>query len=276
MATLLNSHTSTPPVARKTTAAGPLILYTLTGFSGVLGEQGFEKYIALLVGATVLSSAIVIFAYFLGLSLGAWAVAAVARRKNAAFPLRTYGILELLVGVCCVTFSYGFHPLTVHLAPFQSATASALQLFVVRFAFGATLILPSAILMGASFPLIAQVVNRHNDDNGKRWVLAYGCNLGGAVVAALGGAYLILPALGIRGAMWLCFAIGAIVFLACILLPESNQRVQENESAEIRREPVRDSRLLLFAAFSSGLIFFALEVLWTHLISTLLGASIYA
>jgi len=136
--------------------------------------------------------------------------------------------------------------------------------------------LPSAILMGASFPLIAQVVNRHNDDNGKRWVLAYGCNLGGAVVAALGGADLILPALGIRGAMWLCFAIGAIVFLACILLPESNQRVQENESAEIRREPVRDSRLLLFAAFSSGLIFFALEVLWTHLISTLLGASIYA
>lgn len=261
---------------QKTPAAGPLLLYALTGFAGVLAEQGFEKYIALLVGATVFSSAIVIFAYFLGLSLGAWAVAAFARRKTIARPLRIYGLLELLVGVSCVVFSYGFHPLTTYLAPFQSPTASTLQLFLTRFAFGATLILPSAILMGASFPLIAQVVNRHNNDNGKLWVLAYGCNLGGAVLAAVAGAYLILPAIGIRGALWLCFAIGALVFAACLLLPEPDPRSADESLAVLPHEPVRESGLLLFAAFSSGLIFFALEILWTHLIGTLLGASIYA
>jgi len=98
----------------------PLGLYALTGFSGVLAEQGFEKYIALLVGATVFSSATVIFAYFLGFGLGAWAIAAVTRRGWIMRPLLTYGVLELLVGVSCVAFTYGFHPLSAHLAPVKS------------------------------------------------------------------------------------------------------------------------------------------------------------
>ena len=150
MATSLISadHTS----RRTATFMVPLGLYALTGFSGVLAEQGFEKYIALLVGATVFSSATVIFAYFLGFGLGAWAIAAVTRRGWITRPLLTYGVLELLVGASCVAFTYGFHPLSAHLAPFQSLDDSVLQKFAVRFAFGAILILPSAALMGASFP----------------------------------------------------------------------------------------------------------------------------
>ena len=47
----------------------PFLLYALTGFSGLLAEQGFEKHIALLVGATASASAVVLFTYFLGFAL---------------------------------------------------------------------------------------------------------------------------------------------------------------------------------------------------------------
>jgi spermidine synthase len=274
MATYVELPAPSKAIARRST--WPLVLYTLTGFSGVLAEQGFEKYLALLVGATVSSSAIVIFAYFLGFALGGWAVAALARRRNLLHPLRAYAVLELLVGISCVAFSYGFHPLTAYLAGFQSAAASPLQLLALRFVFGAILILPSAALMGASFPLIAQAVDRDNSLSGQQWIRVYGCNLGGAVVAALAGAYVVLPWIGVRGAMWLCLAIGAAVFAVCFLLRESAAGARQDAIVALEREPVRDGGLLLSAAFFSGLIFLALEVLWTHLIATVLGASIYA
>lgn len=254
----------------------PLALYALTGFSGVLAEQGFEKYIALLVGATVFSSATVIFAYFLGFGLGAWGTAAVARRGWIARPLLTYGVLELLVGASCVAFTYGFHPLSAHLAPFQSLTDSPLHKFAARFAFGAILILPSAALMGASFPLIAQALEGGAEVGGPSLIAAYGANLMGAFVAALIGAYAILPAIGVRGAMWLCGGIGVAVFATCLLLPERRSRAAARITVEAALESIEDKVLLLAAALLSGLVFFALEVLWTHLIATLLGASVYA
>jgi len=265
---------------RTATFIVPLGLYALTGFSGVLAEQGFEKYLALLVGATVFSSAIVIFAYFLGFGLGAWGIATLARRGWIARPLLTYGVLELLVGASCIAFSYGFHPLSAHLAPFQNLDDSALQKFGVRFAFGAILILPSAALMGASFPLIAQVFAQgfegDRQQSGSIWVAAYGANLFGASVAALGGAYAILPAIGVRGAMWLCGGVGAAVFLISLILPESRSRVEAREGIDAAAPVIQDKALLLLTALLSGLVFFTLEVLWTHLIATLLGASVYA
>jgi spermidine synthase len=265
---------------RNTTLMATLGLYTLTGFAGVLAEQGFEKYIALLVGATVFSSATVIFAYFLGFGLGAWAIAALARRGWISRPLLTYGVLELLVGASCVAFTYGFHPISAHLAPFQSLDDSTLQKFAFRFAFGAILILPSAALMGASFPLIAQVLaqapQRDEKPGGSNWVAAYGANLLGASIAALGGAYAILPAIGVRGAMWLCGGIGAVVFAICVLLPEPGSRPAARDAVKTALESIDGKVLLLATALLSGLVFFALEVLWTHLIATLLGASVYA
>ena len=61
---------SLPAAAR--TSRWPFLLYALTGFTGVLAEQGFEKYLSLLVGATAAASTVVIFAYFLGFALGSW------------------------------------------------------------------------------------------------------------------------------------------------------------------------------------------------------------
>jgi hypothetical protein len=74
ISTVATSLISAERASRRTaTFMVTLGLYAFTGFSGVLAEQGFEKYIALLVGATVYSSATVIFPYFLGFGLGAWA-----------------------------------------------------------------------------------------------------------------------------------------------------------------------------------------------------------
>jgi hypothetical protein len=58
-----------------------MFLYALTGLTGLLAEQGFEKYIALLVGATASASAVVLFTYFLGFRVGRCRSGAAHQRK---------------------------------------------------------------------------------------------------------------------------------------------------------------------------------------------------
>src|SRR5271169_5107756 len=98
----------------------PLVLYAMTGFTGLLAEQGLEKYTTLLVGATVAASAAVIFTYFLGFALGGFVAARMLGRGMIRKPLGSYAVLELAVGISCIGFSYVFHPAMALLAPLQN------------------------------------------------------------------------------------------------------------------------------------------------------------
>jgi spermidine synthase len=264
-------------------AALPLLLYAMTGFTGLLAEQGLEKYATLLVGATAAASAAVIFTYFLGFALGGFSTARLLGLGMVRKPLRSYAMLELAVGVCCIGFSYVFHPLMALLAPLQNLVDGQAGKLVVRFGCACLLVLPIAALMGASFPLIAQALDNRSTPGQRKWAVAYGANLSGAVLASLTAPYFVIPAVGIRGAMWICFgvcaAVAGIVLLRGEPLPSRGPR-STSDAAGPRKpltSPVtQDAWLLLAAAFLSGWIFFALEVVWTHLIGTVIGGSVYA
>jgi spermidine synthase len=262
----------------------PLLLYAMTGFTGLLAEQGLEKYTTLLVGATAAASAAVIFTYFLGFALGGFVAAQLLGRGMIRKPLRSYGLLELAVGVSCIGFSYVFHPLMALLAPLQNLADGQVGKLAVRFGCACLLVLPIAALMGASFPLIAQALDNRDKTGRRRWAIAYGTNLSGAVLASLTAPYFVIPAVGIRGAMWICFGICAVV-AATVQLRGEHGPMQAHPIANAAARPrkslggpsmTNDAWLLLSAAFLSGWIFFALEVLWTHLIGTVIGGSVYA
>jgi spermidine synthase len=272
-------------------SALPLLLYAMTGFTGLLAEQGLEKYTTLLVGATTAASAAVIFTYFLGFALGGFLAARLLRGRAIPNPLRAYALLELLVGIGCAGFSYVFHPLMEVLAPLQNLADGQVGKLAVRFACACLLVLPIATLMGASFPLVAQVLDDQSLDDGDRsgprkWAAAYGANLSGAVLASLAAPYFVIPAVGIRGAMWICFGICAAV-AAIVQFQGEPVRGGEPATELPSRDPYESSRpsesaggkdvwLLLAAAFLSGWMFFALEVIWTHLIGAVIGGSVYA
>jgi hypothetical protein len=274
--------TSTPvleeialPQPAAAASRAPFALCALTGFSGLLAEQGFEKYGQLLAGATASASALVLFPYFLGLALGGAAAARLIRRGRMARPLLAYGLLQLAVGASCVVFSYSFHPVMQALAPVQNLFAGAALKFAVRFLCGCLLALPPSALMGASFPLIALVLDNSGATGRKRWAQAYAATLAGALAAAVVAPLAIMPALGLRGALWLCLAIGAGVCAIAAILPDPPAACS---SARLRRgAPLsKGIRVLLAAAFASGAILFALQVIWAHLMGVVTGGSVYA
>ncbi|MGD0499569.1 MAG: hypothetical protein ABSC23_14155 [Bryobacteraceae bacterium] len=254
----------------------PFLLYALTGFTGLLAEQGLEKYIALLVGATASASAVVLFTYFLGFALGGAAAGRLIKGRRIARPLLAYGIIELLVGISCVVFAYSFHGLIETLAPLQNLFGGAALRFQARFLCGCILALPTAALMGASFPLIASALDSGDPAGKRRWTQAYTANLAGALLAAGTAPLIIMPVLGLRGSLWLCFAITAFVCAAAAALQSAPLRHTAAGETAGKPRGVRGIRLLLAAAFASGAVFFALEVIWTHLVGIVIGCSIYA
>ena len=254
-----------------------LVLYGMTGFSGLLAEQALEKYVTLLVGATASASAVIIFTYFLGFAVGGLAAASLLKRRLVRNPLRAYAGIELLTGCACIVFSFGFHGAMATLAPLQNLAEGDFGKYLVRFFCGCILVLPIAALMGASFPLLAQSLDNLDADGPKRWSIAYTANLAGACVASIAAPFLLLPAIGLRGAMWLCLAICAAVAIFVQARPAQEVPAHSSSSAGGRSGRWHSEwSYLLMASFLSGAVFFALEIIWTHLIGAVVGGSVYA
>ena len=66
----------------KNSSTAVLVLYTMSGFTGLLAEQGIEKYTGLLVGVTASAAAVVVFTYFLGFAIGGFVAARLLRRGS--------------------------------------------------------------------------------------------------------------------------------------------------------------------------------------------------
>ena len=125
--------------------------------------------------------------------------------------------------------------------------------------------------------MIASALDGRGDPSGKRrWTEVYTANLAGAVVAAATAPLLLMPALGLRGSLWLCFVITAAVCAATATLPvraavPSRRRRNRRTAARLQGDTPGAGRRVRF-----GAIFFALEVIWTHLVGVVIGSSIYA
>src|SRR5271165_3793177 len=254
-----------------------LVLYGMTGFSGLIAEQALEKYVTLLIGATASASAVILFTYFLGFAVGGVAAGRLLKRGLVRNPLRAFAGIELLTGCACVAFSFGFPTAMAWLAPLQNLINGEFGKYLVRFVSGCILVLPISGLMGASFPLLAQALDDADVNAPKRWSLAYSANLAGAVLASVAAPFLLLPAIGLRGAMWLCLAICTVVaaFVQIRGGAASPGRLRSFPAGKEARWLSEDAHLVV-ASFLSGCVFFALEINWIHLVGAVVGGSIYA
>ena len=255
-------------------------LYTLffaTGAVGLLFEQVFEKMLGTLLGASGYAASTVLAAYFGGLTLGGLAYGrfVAPRLRN---PLRGYGLAELGVGIWGLLLFLLFDRMMAAFAPALSLGVGhfwVLQL--IRLAIACVWILPPTILMGISFPCIVDVITRAGHPEPKKaTVLLYAINLAGAITGAAAGPYFVFPRWGLDGTLLACFGTNLVVFMAAIRLSQEGAVQGEARAKEPLVAFGACPPVLLAVSFLSGMLFFSLEVLWTHLIGTVLGNSVYA
>lgn len=292
----------------------PLVaaLFFVSGATGLLYEVAFSKLLAYVFGATAYAVSTVLAAFMGGLALGAHLGgrhAASARR-----PLVVYGALEAIVGAICAVSPFLFEALTsAYVAVARAAPDSLALLTAARAALTALVVVVPTVAMGATLPVLSRILRAGaaadggappaEHDAARRLASLYAINTAGGAAGALSGAYVVLPHLGIRGALWSAaianVALGIVAISAGLrgpapaAAPEARfPEARSPEAPEARSPEISEARsadapllaaadraeppFLLLLAFASGFLVFAAEVVQTHLLALLIGNSAYA
>ena len=190
-----------------------LALTVLTGFSGLVYEVTWQRYLAILLGSHGEATAAVLGIFLGGLAVGYTAFgsitgAMVARARRAGTPPRLlglYGVVEAGIGVYALAFPLLFQGVQrISLAlPMDSPGLG----FAADVALTALLIGPPTVLMGGTIPVLTQALARTLDDATRVHAWVYACNTAGAFLGALAAGFVLVPRLGLVGVVW---AMGAV------------------------------------------------------------------
>ena len=194
-----------------------LLLTTLTGFSGLVYEVTWQKYLAALLGSHSEATAAVLAIFLGGLAIGYALFGVLTRRlvERAAWTgesprlLFVYGFLEVGIGL----YAFGFPWLFQRVSAISYALPHALDGFGFAFdvVLAAVLIGPPTVVMGATIPILTQALARDLEDATRFHAFVYGFNTLGAFFGALSAAFFLIPSLGLAGVM---SAMGAVNLVA--------------------------------------------------------------
>jgi spermidine synthase len=250
--------------------------FLLSGFAALVYQTAWTRQFALVFGTSELAVATVLAAYMGGLALGAWLAERFLSRVRR--PVLVYAGLELGIGASALVLvpalllasdfllrsMFGGQP-----GPPDSAQTSV-TLFYLASAF-VVLAVPT-ILMGATLPLLARHAVRTESQIGSRIGTLYALNTAGAVAGAVVTAFWLLPSLGLTGTVRIGAAVNVFVFLFAALLA----RRADPPRAEWRQGRARNWSWILPLMLVSGAVSFFHEVLWTRMLSHVMGSSIHA
>lgn len=235
------------------------VLFFLSGFSALVYETVWTRRLILLFGATIHSASAVLAAFMTGFALGSALGAVLVRRSRQ--PLRLYGYLELGIAAWAAVF-----PLVLGAYPVLAETG-ALSPRVLGLVLTFVSVLPAAVLMGATFPVLSRLAQ--GTDSGQKVSGLYAANLAGACLGVLGAAFLLLPLLGLSGSHGLAAVVNAAAGL--IALRARGPDFPSDSSRSTSDIPGR----LAVAALASGMIAMALEVVWIRILSPSFNNSAY-
>ena len=191
------SYEAEPARAQAAAGSRPWSVYLTIGLSGLtaLGaEVVWTRILSLHFGATVYTFSLILAVFLVGLGVGSTAGAIVARDSGAA--RRALGLCQLLV---CGAMAWAAFMNTQSLPYWPTNPSIAvspwytLQLDLVR-AFW--VVLPGAILWGASFPLALAAVAPSEQDAARLAGGVYAANTVGAILGSLVVSFALVPWIG--------------------------------------------------------------------------------
>jgi spermidine synthase len=247
--------------------------------------------LGLVFGNAAYSTAATLAAFFLGLALGGWIGGNAAARFRRS--LTVYGLMELGVALTALLWLPGLEFYEKHYASVVSVLGSHRSILVLwKFGFSTTLLLFPTVLMGGTFPVLAQYVGANRRQLARRGTLLYAVNTLGASLGAFLAGFFLLSRSGVRSTYFFAVALAAGIGITALLLDRlptrgvsrGNVDVEASRAASRQRtstaSPHTSSTLtysrMIILAFTSGLLALSAEVIWTRMFAQVLQNSVYS
>ena len=275
------SRARSEPAARYTTEAAPrpqssrvlpalLVLFVGSGIAALIYEVVWFQLLELVIGSSAISLGVLLATYMGGMCAGSLLLPRLTRRR-AVDPLRLYALLESAIGVCGL--------LVLAIVPLVSGVYSAIAghgafAIVVRAVVCAICLLPPTILMGATLPAASRYAESTPD--GVAWIgFLYGGNTVGAVFGSVLAGFYLLRVYDLTVATFAAVAINLVVAGAALVLSRRSRAAAPAPIADSNVPRVRSAWPVYVTIALSGASALGAEVVWTRLLSLLLGATTY-
>ncbi|MGH9824272.1 MAG: fused MFS/spermidine synthase, partial [Blastocatellia bacterium] len=179
---------------------------------------------------------------------------------------------------------------------------SFFMLTVIRFVLaGLVLIIPTA-LMGATLPVLANYYVDERRNIGLKVGSLYSVNTFGAVLGAISGGFVLIPALGMRKSSYTAAGINLTLGIVALgvsrmtaglkgsaqrpistddaatkaALANSNKQLK-TKSTNVKPGGGRQATIIILAGFAlSGFVALSYEVIWSRVLALIIGSSVYA
>ncbi|MCC7009388.1 MAG: fused MFS/spermidine synthase [Acidobacteria bacterium] len=229
--TRVTSHEPEPePAGGVVRAEGSGVVYlaiALSGMTALASEVLWTRLLSLLFGATVYAFSLILGVFLFGLGIGSSLGSAIAR--STARPRAALGWCQLLL---CGAMGWAAYMLMRSLPywPINPSIASDpwfnFQLDMVRCLW---VVLPGAILWGASFPLALAAVAAPGQDAGRLVGGVYAANTVGAIVGSLVSGLVMVVYFGTPEAQQILIIVSALsglMLLAPVITEQVGSRTQ--------------------------------------------------
>src|SRR5678816_1455805 len=246
-----------------------LILFLGSGCAALIYEIVWFQLLQLAIGSSAVSLGALLGTFMGGMCLGS--ILLPKKISTRHHPLRVYAYLELGIGVLGLLVLWAIPVLD---RVYAGVAALGLQGVFLRAVVAAVCLLPPTLLMGASLPAMARWIE--TTPQGISWLgFFYGGNIAGAVFGCLLAGFYLLRVYDMAFATYAAIFINAAVGGIALLLARSVEYKPNQEV--IASAPARsaDARIVYLVIGISGMCALGAEVVWTRLLATMMGATVY-
>jgi spermidine synthase len=252
-----------------------LALFFFSGATALVYEVVWSKFLSQMLGSTIYAQTIVLAAFMGGLALGN---AIFGRRSDRMIqPVRTYGILEIIIGIYALLFplldraaDHVFVSLGTPIAEHSGL------LLVLKAVLSVALLLGPTILMGGTLPLLAAWLQKSSDDAGRRSARFYSVNSLGAVAGAACAGFWLVQSFGMVRTLQITALVNVIVGLSAIILSRPVSAEDQNKPTSAMEpasapEITRSAGMLVAV---TGGVSMGLELLSSRSLALIFGSSL--
>jgi spermidine synthase len=250
----------------------PIVLcfFVGSGLAALTYEIVWFQLLEFVIGSTAVSLAVLLGTFMGGLCLGSLAFARVI--PASWHPLRVYAAMEFGIGLIAILVLYLLPPAADLYAGFGALGSAGI---LGRALLCAAFLLAPTVLMGATLPCAARFIER--TPQGVSWLgILYTGNLAGAVFGCLLAGFYLLRLYDMATATFVAVAVNALCAALALLLAARAPYRASIVPAGADRAPLRlESTAVYLTIALSGLTALGAQVVWTRLLSLLLGPSVY-